>query len=205
MTTTRSKVKATIVVLLVYSILQIGVQLAFAQPAPSLTKVALHQQLVGRLTTANNKPVTVNGVSASTGAAIASGATIETGADDSATVELGPLGRLNISSNTKVVLTFDETGAVKALVMAGCVTLVANKGTKGEVATESATVGTTDPAAGGTIGNCPGAPPPGVPPSGGDGGGGLFGLGTAATVLIFATGGLAALTPLFFQDNPSPS
>ena len=205
MTTTRSKVKATIVVLLVYSILQIAVQLAFAQPVPSVTKVAIHQQLVGRLTTANNKPVTVNGVSASSGAAIASGATIETRADESATVELGPLGRLNISPNTKVVLTFDETGAVKALVMAGCVTLVANKGTKGEVATESATVGTTDPAVGGTVGNCPGAPPPGAPPSGGEGGGGLFGLGTAATVAIFTAGGLAALTPLFFQDNPSPS
>ena len=204
MTTRRSKVKATIVALLVYSILQIGVQLAFAQPAPSITKVAIKQQLLGRLTTANNKPVTVNGISASTGAAITSGATIETRADESATVELGPLGRLNISPNTKVVLTFDETGAVKALVMAGCVTLVANKGTKGEVATESATVGTTDPAAGGTITNCPGAPPPGPPP-GGDGGGGLFGIGTAATVAVFTAGGLAALTPLFFQDNPSPS
>jgi len=204
MTTRRSKVKATIVALLVYSILQIGVQLAFAQPAPSITKVAIKQQLLGRLTTANNKPVTVNGISASTGAAITSGATIETRADESATVELGPLGRLNISSNTKVVLTFDETGAVKALVMVGCVTLVANKGTKGEVATESATVGTTDPAAGGTIANCPGVPPPGPPP-GGDGGGGLFGIGTAATVAVFTAGGLAALTPLFFQDNPSPS
>ena len=203
MTTTQRRVKLSIVVLLIYSILQIAGQLAFAQPGPSLTKVAIHQQLVGRLTTANNKPVTVNGVSASTGAAITSGATIETRADESATVELGPLGRLNISPNTKVVLTFDETGAVKALVMAGCVTLIANKGTKGEVATESATVGTTDPAAGGSVGNCPGAPAP--PPPSGDGGGGLFGIGTAATVAIFTAGGLAALTPLFFQDNPSPS
>jgi hypothetical protein len=203
MTTTRRKVKATIVVLLVYSILQIGAQLAFAQPASSITKVAIQQQLVGRLTTANNKPVTVNGVSASTGAAIASGATIETRADESATVELGPLGRLTIAPNTKVVLTFDETGAVKALVMAGCVTLIANKGTKGEVATESATIGTTDPAVGGTIANCPGAPAP--PPPSGEGGGGLFGIGTAATVAVFTAGGLAALTPLFFQDNPSPS
>jgi hypothetical protein len=204
MTTTRNKVEATIVVLLVYSILQIGMQLAFAQPAPSLTKVAIHQQLVGRLTTANNKPVTVNGVSATSGAAIASGATIETGAE-SATVELGPLGRVNISPNTKVVLTFDETGAVKALVMAGCVTLIANKGTKGEVATESATVGTTDPVVGGSVANCPGPPVPPPPPGDGGGGGGLFGIGTAATVAIFTAGGLAALTPLFFQDNPSPS
>jgi len=204
MTTTQRRVKLSIVVLLIYSILQIAGQLAFAQPRPSLTKVAIHQQLLGRLTTANNKPVTVNGVSASTGAAITSGATIETTADESASVELGPLGRVNISPNTKVVLTFDETGAVKALVIAGCVTLVANKGTKGEVATESATVGTTDPATGGSVGNCPGTPAP-PPPSGDGGGGGLFGIGTAATVAVFTAGGLAALTPLFFQDNPSPS
>jgi hypothetical protein len=203
MTTTRSKVKATIVVLLVYSILQISVQLAFAQPTPAITKAVIPLQIVGRLTTKDNKPITVNGLSASTGAAIASGATIETKADESATIQLGPLGRLEIAENTKVVLTFDDTGAVKALVMNGCVTLIANKGTKGEVATESATVGSTDPAAGGTVANCPGGPAPGPPPSGG--GGGLFGLGTAATVAIFTAGGLAALTPLFFQDNPSPS
>lgn len=203
MTTTRSKVKATIVVLLVYSILQISVQLAFAQPTPAITKAVIPLQIVGRLTTKDNKPITVNGLSASTGAAIASGATIETKADESATIQLGPLGRLEIAPNTKVVLTFDDTGAVKALVMNGCVTLVGNRGTKGEVATESATVGTTDPATGGTVANCPDAPAPGPPPS--DGGGGLFGIGRAATIAVFTAGGLAALTPLFFQDNPSPS
>ena len=205
MTTTRTKVQTTIVVVLVYSVLQIGVQLAFAQPVAPLTKVAIPQQLVGRLTTKNNKPITVNGLSAATGAAIASGATIETKADESATVELGPLGRLEIAPNTKVVLTFDDTGQVKALVTAGCVTLVGNKGTKGEVATETATVGTIDPAVGGVVANCTGVPAPPPPPSGGGGGGGLFGLGTAATVAIVTAGGLAALTPLFFQDNPSPS
>ncbi|HSE34170.1 MAG TPA: hypothetical protein VLA93_21530 [Pyrinomonadaceae bacterium] len=206
MTTTRTKVKTTIVVLLVYSILQIGVQLAFAQPLAPITKVAIPQQLVGRLTTKNNRPITVNGLSASSGAAIASGATIETKADESATIELGPLGRLEVAPNTKVVLTFDETGAVKALVLNGCVTLIGNKGTKGEVATESATVGTTDPVVGGTVANCPTpAPPPGGS-GGGGGGGGLFGIGTAATVAVFAGYGFEVLAPiLFLQDNPSPS
>ena len=205
MTTTRTKVKATIVVLLVYSILQISVQLAFAQPVARLRKVAVPQQVVGRLTTKGDKPVTVNGLSASSGAAIASGATIET-SNGSATVVLGPLGRLEIAPNTKVVLTFDETGAVKALVLNGCVTLIGSKGTKGEVATESASVGTTDPAVGGTVSNCPTPTPP---PSGGGGGGGggLFGMGTAGTVAVLAGYGFEVAAPFFFfddQDNPSP-
>ena len=37
------------------------------------------------------------------------------------------------------------------------------------------------------------------------GAGGLFGLGRAATIAIFAGIGAAATTPLFFQDNPSGS
>ena len=203
MTTTRSKMKATIVVLLVYSILQIGVQLAFAQPAPAVTKVAIQQQLLGRLST-RNQSITVNGLSASNGAAIASGATIETKAGEFATVDIGPLGKVDIGENTKVVLTFDASGQLKATVETGCVNLTGNKGTTGEVVSSGGTVGTTNPATGGVVTMCPPSPgPPPTPP--GDGGGGLFGLGTAATVAIFTAGGLAALTPLFFQDNPSPS
>ena len=204
MTTTRSKIKTTTVVLLVYSILQIGVQLAFAQPAPAVTKVAVQQQVVGRLTTTNNQPVTVNGLSASSGAAIVSGATIETKAGEFATVDVGSLGRVEIGENTKVVLTFDANGQLKAAVETGCVNLTGKKGTTGEVTSPSGTVGTINPATGGVVTMCP--PPPGPPPvPPGEGGGGLFGLGTAATVAIAIGGGLAALTPLFFQDNPSPS
>src|SRR5262245_23642141 len=119
MTTTRSKIKATIVVLLVYSILQVGMQLAFAQPVQSVTRVAIQKQIVGRLTTKNNQPVLVNGLGASSGAAIASGATIETKAGEFATVDVGPLGHVEIGENTKVVLTFDANGQLKAAVETG--------------------------------------------------------------------------------------
>ena len=204
MTTTRSKIKATIVVLLVYSILQIGVQLAFAQPAPAVTKVAVQQQVVGRLTTTNNQPVTVNGLSASSGAAIVSGATIETKAGEFATVDVGSLGRVEIGENTKVVLTFDGNGQLKAAVETGCVNLTGKKGTTGEVASPSGTVGTTNPATGGVVTMCPPHPgPPPVPP--GESGGGLFGLGTTATLAIVGAGDVALWTYLILQDNPSPS
>src|SRR5215203_1643827 len=112
-----------IAALLLFSIVQISVQVGFAEPN-NTTPTAVPQQLVGRLTTKNNQPVTVNGLSANTGASILSGVTIETGADQSATVNLGPLGSVDIAPNTKVVLTFEQ-GSVKATAISGCVTVKA--------------------------------------------------------------------------------
>ena len=190
-----------IAALLLFSIAQVGLQVGFAEPN-NTTTVAVQQQLVGRLTTRNNQPVTVNGLSANTGASLLSGATIETGADQSASVNLGPLGSVDIAPNTKVILTFEQ-GNVKATVISGCVTVKAEKGTTGEIANEQGSTNRTEPAAGGTLNNCGQQAPPTVPASGGNGG--LFGLGRAATIAIFSAAGAAALTPLWFQDNPSGS
>ena len=208
-----------IAVLLLFAIAQIGLQVGLAEPNTTTNPTAIPQQFVARLTTRNNQPITVNGLSASTGASILTGATIETGADQSATVNLGPLGQLDIAPNTKLVLTYDENGNVKAVLIYGCAILTAKKKTTGEVATEQGSAGKTDPAAGGVLDICfpqgatapqvgqgaaaaAGAGAGGAAPAAG-GGGGLFGLGTAATVAIFSGIGAAALTPLFFQDNPS--
>jgi len=209
-----------IAVLLLFAIAQIGLQVGFAEPNTTTNPTALPQQFVARLTTRHNQPITVNGLSATTGASILTGATIETGADQSATVNLGPLGQLDIAPNTKLVLTYDENGNIKAVIVYGCAILTAKKKTTGEVATEQGSAGKTDPAAGGILDICfpQGATAPtvgqgaaasagaGAGATGGaaaGGGGGLFGLGTAATVAIFSGIGAAALTPLFFQDNPS--
>ena len=192
-----------IAALVVFSIAQIGLQVGFAEPNNTTTATAVPQQVIARLTTRNNLPITVNGLSANTGATILTGATIETGADTSATVNLGPLGTLDIDPNTKLVLTYDDDGNVKALIIFGCAVLTAKEKTKGEVATEQGKSEKNDPAAGGVLRMCgPGAAPV-KQPSGGAGG--LFGLGKAATIAIIAAGGAAASTPLFFQDNPSRS
>src|SRR5215210_2348914 len=124
-----------IAALLLFSIVQIG------RAAPGATTIP--QQLAGRLKTSNNQPVTINGLSANTGASILSGATIETGPAQSATVDLGPLGSLDITPNTRVVLTFEQ-GNWKATVISGCVTLKAEKGTTGELTTEQGAVHKTD-------------------------------------------------------------
>jgi hypothetical protein len=195
-----------IAALVLFSVVQISFQIGLAEPNETTIATPVLQQVVARLTTRNNQPITVNGISAATGATILTGATIETGADQSATVNLGPLGSLDIAPNTKIVLTYDDQGNVKVVVLAGCAVLTAKKDTKGEVATEQGTAEKNDPAAGGVLRLCnPPVPAPTTPTSGTTGGG-LFGLGTAATVAIFTAGGLAALTPVFFfQDNPSGS
>ena len=207
-----------IAALLLFFIAQIGLQVGLAEPTVT-TALPITPQAAGRLTTSNNQPIQVNGLSASTGASILSGATIETGAQ-SATVNLGALGTVDIAPNTKFVLTFDEQGNFKALVTFGCVKLTALKNATGEIATEQGSLGKTDPATGGVLEMCAqqGAAPvvgPGVAANAGaaagggasagaaGGGGGLFGLGTAATVAIVGAGTAAGLTPLFFQDNPS--
>jgi len=213
-----------IAALLLFSILQVGLQVGLAEPNNTTSPVAVPQQIVARLTTRNNQPITVNGLSANTGASILTGATIETGADQSATLNLGSLGSLDIAPNTKLVLTYDDQGNVKAVLVYGCAILTAKKKTTGEVATEQGSAGKTDPAAGGVLEVCfpQGASAPtvgrgvavgagagaGVPagvPAAGGGGGGLFGLGTAGTVAIIASIGAVALTPFIFQDNPSGS
>lgn len=201
-----------IAALLLFSITQIGL---------AARATAVPQQFIARLTTRNNQPITVNGLSANTGASIVTGATIETGADQSATVNLGSLGTLDIAPNTKLVLTYDDQGNVKALIIYGCAILTAKKKTTGEIETEQGSAGKTDPAAGGVLDVCfpQGATAPtvnqgaaasagagaGTVPVVAGGGGGLFGLGKAATIAIFAGIGAVALTPLAFQDNPSGS
>ena len=212
MNTKRRNVSRAIAALLLFSITQIGL-------ATRVT--AIPQQFIARLTTRNNQPITVNGLSASTGSSIVTGATIETAADQSATVNLGSLGTLDIAPNTKLVLTYDDQGNVKALIIYGCAILTAKKKTTGEIATEQGSAGKTDPAAGGVLDVCfpQGATAPsvnqgaaaaagagaGTAPVVAGGGGGLFGLGRAATIAIFAGIGAVALTPLAFQDNPSGS
>jgi hypothetical protein len=213
-----------IAALLLFSVAQIGLQVGLAGPANTTNATPVVQQFIARLTTRNNQPITVNGVSASTGASILTGATIETGADQSATVNLGPLGSLDIAPNTKLVLTYDENGNVKVVIIFGCAILTAKKKTTGEVATEQGSAGKTDPAVGGVLDICfpqgaaapivgqgaaagagAGAAAGAAGGAAGGGGGGLFGLGLAETIAIFSAGGAAALTPLIFQDNPSGS
>ena len=216
----RRKGYKVVAVLVLFALVQVAVQIGFAAPTSTPSAAPIPQQFIARLTTRNNQPITVNGNPASTGASIVTGATIETGADQSATVNLGPLGTLDIAPNTKLVLTYDENGNVKVVLLFGCAILTAKKKTTGEIATEQGgTAGKTDPAVGGILDVCfpPGAAGPivgqGAAAAAGAGsataagvaagGGGLFGLGVPATIAIIAGGGAVAVLPWALQDNPS--
>src|SRR4029079_17085220 len=82
----------------------------------------------------------------------------------SATVNLGSLGSLDIAPNTKLVLTYDHQGNVKVVLVYGCAVLAAKKKTTGEIATDQGTAAKNDPAAGGVLNVCfpPGAAAPTV-------------------------------------------
>jgi hypothetical protein len=93
-------------------------------------------QASGKLTTTGNQPVLVNGNSAGNGATILTGATIETGDQVGATIDLGPLGTVDIAPNTKIQVEFDENGNLKVVLVYGCVIARPKKGNHGEIYTE---------------------------------------------------------------------
>jgi hypothetical protein len=217
----RRKGLTAIATVLLFSVAQIGVHVSFAQPTAGVPPVP-SQQFIARLTTRNNLAITVNGNGAATGSSILTGATIETGPDQSATVNLGPLGVLDIAPNTKLVLTYDEQGNVKVMLLQGCAVLATKKKSEGEITTQQGSAGKTDRKKGGVLDVCfpPGASGPvvnqGAAVAAGAGAGvgapagaaaasagGIFGIGVPATIAILAGGGAAGLTPIFFQTNPS--
>lgn len=121
-----------IAVLLAVGLMQAYAQLCFAQPAFLASTGFPPPQLLARVTTKGNLPISVNDVSTSSGDSIANGAVIETPANVDAVVDLGPLGTLDIEPGTKIKLEYDgdcagtqnpglQKCSVKVTVYAGCV------------------------------------------------------------------------------------
>jgi hypothetical protein len=118
--------------------------------------------LLGVLTTTNNRPITVNGASATSGATIPTGAIIETPSGVGATIRLGRLGSLCIAPNTKLSLEFDQPGnLVKVTAIEGCVILHTKKNVSGVINGAQGTLGQIAAATGGSLDVCvrPGAAP----------------------------------------------
>lgn len=210
MSSKSKRITTAIALLLVFAISQVYVGVSFAASGSTLPSIApiatvsvLPQAATGILTTKGNKPITVNGAAAISGATIMSGAAIETPDGTGAMVSLGSLGSLDISAKAKLTLEF-QNGSVKVTVTEGCVTLHTKKGTTGEVDTPKGVAGKTDPGKDGSIRICPDRTPAVV--AGAAGAGGLFGLGTAATVAIIAGGITAVVVPVVLHGgNPSPA
>jgi hypothetical protein len=206
MNSRQKRITSAIALFLVFSTTQIYVSVSFAEPQPlpvlSATAPAVPpQQITGSLMTQGNKLITVNGVSATSGATVVSGASIETPDAVGGTVSLGSLGTLQIDPNTKLTLQF-QNGSVKVMLLQGCVILHTKKGTTGEVDTSQGAAGKSDSAVDGLVKTCAPGSVATVPATAA----GRGGLGTAATVAIIAGGATAVLVPILSRGtNSSPS
>jgi hypothetical protein len=217
---------------LVFALAQVYVHTTFAGPSvlkKTEATTSLLPQATGKLVTRGNQSVLVNGTSASTGASILTGATIETGDGVGATINLGPLGSVDLAPNTKLELQYDE-GGIKLRLISGCTILRNKRGKGGEISTDQGVAikdeGSSSSGGGGVpLDVCfpAGAPNPivnqgaaanagagaggGVATGAGGGGGGLFGLGTAGTVALLIGVGAAIIIPIVITrgDDPSPS
>jgi len=197
---------------LVLTFAQLGLQVGHAAENSGTSVLPIPQRLlVARLERVRGSAITVNGSGVTNGATITTGSTFETGPDSAATVNLGPLGSLDVAPNTKLELTYDDQGNVKVKIYSGCAILRTKKG-NGEITTEQgASAGQNKKK--GVLDVCipPGGAPivnqgaaaaagAGAPAAAGaaaaGGGGGLFGIGTAATVGIIAGIATAIIIPV---------
>jgi hypothetical protein len=219
------KITTATALLVTLAVGQFYIGITFAEPSSGLrVSEAAPQQMMGILTTSNNKPIIVNGANAISGATIPSGAAIETPDGVGATIRFGPFASICIAPNTKLSVEYDRQGNlgnVKVTVTEGCAILRTQKDTAGVVNTAQGNLGQINPATGGSIDFClrPGAAPSVNQGSAADAGAGASALdcgaaGAAAippggippaTAAAFIGGGAAGLFLLFRGKNPSPS
>ncbi len=119
----------------------IAIFLTFAL-APVSLQIGLAQapQFIARLnSTRGNQSILVNGLSASPGASIVTGATIETSSDQTAEINLGSFGTIELAPNTQIRLDYDQNGNTKVTLIRGCVILRSKNKAEGEIVTEQGT------------------------------------------------------------------
>ena len=218
------KITTITALLVTVAVGQVYIGVTFAEPnSGASVSVAAPQQLMGILTTTNNKPIIVNGASAISGATIPAGATIETPDGVGATIRLGALGSICIAPNTKLTIEFGKQaniGDVKLNLTEGCAILRTSKNTAGTFNTAQGIAGQTNAATGGSIDVClrSGGTPSVDQGSAVDAGAGASavdcGAAGAAAVpagippavsIAFIGGGATGLYLLFRGGNPSSS
>ena len=205
-----------IAVFVAFAVAQISIQLSFASTVSPSYAMLVQQQLIVRVSTSGNRPILVNGNSTASGGSLATGAIIETPDGVSATIDLGPLGTLDIAPNSKVVLDFDcppappagteaEPCKVKVKVLAGCVVMKTKKGTQGQIDTDQQEkVQESTRKGGGALNFCM----PGVAAAAGAAASTAGGIGAGTIAAAVIAGGLLAGGLIFgFSGggtNPSP-
>ena len=208
----------TIALLLGFAVPQAYLQLSLAQPGSEAIASFPPQQLLARLTTKGNLPISVNGISVSSGATVANESLIETPANVDAIVDLGPLGSVDVDQQTNIKLEYDgncvgESGNVsgtqgvalekcsaRMTVYSGCITAHYKQGAYMQAVTQQQIViGESDKTrkTAGTFKICSGTPAGAAVVAGG------LGILAKAAIAASVVGGGVGLLPII--DNPSSS
>lgn len=143
----RHKGFSALAIMLTFALVQISLQLGFAAPRSSTFAALPPQGILAKVTTKDGSPILINGVSSPSGSSIATNTTIDsTGV--ASTVDLGPLGTIDLHPGAKIVIEFEcppdqvdnpnpENCKVKTTVLAGCIIVNHKKGSKHDVVLEN--------------------------------------------------------------------
>src|SRR2546421_4493892 len=144
MNISRTRIANVMSLVLTFVIAQVFLGLTFAAPSAADKRIDVPPpQAAAVLTTQGNKPITVNGGSATSGATILTGAMIETPDGVSASVTIPGQGALMIPANSKLTLDFSH-GQVRVMLLQGCAVLNTKKGTTGEIDNANGVIGKND-------------------------------------------------------------
>src|SRR6266566_5218462 len=190
------RITSATALLLTLAIAQAYAPVGLASPATSPS--ATPQQASAVLTTTGNKPITVNGANAISGATILTGAAIETPDLVGASLNIPGHFSLDISAKASLSVEFDRN-SIKINLIKGCIVLRTKKGTTGEIDTSQGVAGKTDGSKDARLDVCDSsiATAPAAAAAEGTG-------RTAKTIAIIAGAGSLLLIPVVTRgNNPS--
>jgi hypothetical protein len=204
-----------IAVFLAFALVQISLQLSFAAPSSSVMP-PVPQGVLGRITTTGSLPASINGNNAATGDTVLPGSLVQTPSGTEATVDLGPLGSVELKSATRIRLDFACPAAqlsnpdplscrVYVTLFAGCVISNYKQGTHHQIAIDNkGLIEQSDPdkerSGGGVLRTCDDRGPAGAAAT--TAGGTSKGVALLALAILAIPATFGIVTD---EDNPSPS
>jgi hypothetical protein len=148
MNTRHKKGVKAIAIFVAFALAQISLQLSLAAPNTPRYAALLPQGLLAKVTSKGGQAITINGISSPSGSSVATNAIVETPAGVEATIDLGPLGSIDLAPGTKVKIEYEcppekqndpnpEECKVKVTVFAGCIVSTYKKGSRHQVDTDT--------------------------------------------------------------------
>ncbi|MFN2578955.1 MAG: hypothetical protein ABR607_14845 [Pyrinomonadaceae bacterium] len=190
---------AILACIVMFAVTQVYLGLAFAAPAASSGRITIPQALSGVLTTQGNKPINVNGASATTGATILNGSMIETPDGVTATINIPGHGVITLAAKSRVILNLDQNGNIRVSLLQGCAVVHTQRGTTGEIDNAQGMIGKTDPAKDDLVDACR------TKVAGAVAGAGGLSTGGKVAIAAAVVGGGVGLALALRRSNPSQS